>query len=160
MTAFDNNNYENETAEAADDEEIHFHDNMTQVYLAPSEPENVDLTYNWNYIWLYNTDVDALERFTTTCKLHNVVRGWRKIKYILMSEMTDEAAEQFGVDYERDFIDYYERASLTSDQSWERWKAKRDNREWLVDKPDNWDEIEFNAQEAARDFFYPEVEED
>lgn len=154
------NCYENETAEAVDDEEIHFHENMTQVYLAPSVPVNMDSTYNWNYIWLYNTDMDTLERFTTTCTLHKVTRGWREMKYILMSEMTDEAAEHYGVDYERGFINYYERASLNSDQSWEKWKAERDGREWLVDKPDNWDEIAFNAREAARDFFYPEVEED
>ena len=150
--------YDNETATAADDEETHLIDNMYQVYLAPREALDPDVSYNWNYIWLTRVDNKTIEEFTTG-KLHRLYRGWRSIDYITMSEMTKKAAEYFDIYSKRDFINYYQTYSLTVDQSWEKRRAEREGREWLVDKPDDWDEILFNANQLAEDFFFQEDDE-
>lgn len=147
--------YDNETATAADDEEIHLINNMYQMYLAPKEDLDLDVSYNWNYIWLNRVDDKTIKEFTTG-QLHKLRRGWRTINYITMDEMTKKAVESFEIYSKKDFIDYYQNCSLTNDQSWEKVKASREGRNWLVNKPDDWDEIVFNANLLAEKFFSQE----
>lgn len=148
--------YEDSTVECVDDGKLHLDYNTSTVYVSPKYYINGSQDAhprNWRAANFFNLGASVKERFFDSNPMYSYSEGWSLLKYYAIEDLTEEGLEAFGFYSQKDVIDFYLDASLTSDQHWERWKAKKYGYDWLVDKPDDWEEIIERAEDLAKKIF-------